>query len=78
MIKPTGLTSTYHTYLLRCWRVRQSAVAAEWRLTLVHPYTNARRTFTTAAALVDFLETQMDWEGTTTTDLTPLSKQIDD
>jgi hypothetical protein len=77
-MKATGFTAIDQTYLLRCWTVRSSATSIEWRFTLVHPYTNARRTFTTAAALVDFLETQLTLTVTATTDLPPLSKQIDD
>lgn len=77
-MKATGFTATDQTYLLRCWTVRPSATSVEWRFTLVHPYTHARRTFTTPAALVDFLETQMVSAVTTTIESTTLSKQIDD
>lgn len=77
-MKAAGFTATDQTYLLRCWTVRPSVTTVEWRFTLVHPYTHARRTFTTLAALVDFLETQMVSEVTTTIEPTSLSKQIDD
>lgn len=77
-MKPTALTATYQTYLLRCWTVHQPTAVNGWRFTLVHPYTNVRRTFTTPAALVDFLQTQLDGVDSATLDTTPQSKQIDD
>jgi len=77
-MQSTELTATYHTYLLRCWTVRQPTAVNNWRFTLIHPYTNVRRTFTTPAALVDFLQTQLGLEEITTLELTSLSKQIDE
>lgn len=50
---------TYQTYLLRYWRLQGTAEGAEWRFMLIHPYTDARRTFATPAALSQFLEEQI-------------------
>ncbi len=50
---------TYHTYLLRYWRVQSQPDGSGWRFMLVHPHTGARRTFADFAALMHFLQEQI-------------------
>ncbi len=50
---------TYHTYLLRYWRVQPQPDGSGWRFMLMHPHTGAHRTFADFAALMHFLQEQI-------------------
>jgi hypothetical protein len=68
-MEPTAARATYHTYLLRYWRVHSASADGSWRFMLIHPYTDARRTFVNLTALLHFLEEQLavDEAGAATT-----------
>ncbi len=57
-----GDAPRYHAYLLRCWaeRGQDGTGAVHWRCSLEDPHTGERRGFPSLAALLAFLDAELE------------------